>query len=202
MRLSFLPFAILFCVLVFLPACSDDSGPTNPNDTTKTIDTTDTTKGAIDTLDPCKGSQNPQIQRDGFVLDGGGFSNAVFNFDPDSTLYNYTTIFDPVITALYSRVGPVRLTTNQLANVRMSIQYPDTLRTFELSSLEIPGAPYVRIEIEQNGVTKVLKPYVGALKVLQTKQATLYGFGTFCGYLKDSVSGTVVSVKSGKYHIE
>ena len=84
MRISFLPFAILFCVLVFLPACSEDSGPTNPNDTTKTIDTTDTTNHSFDTLSPCRAASNTLIKSDGFVLDGGGYNNAVFNFNSDS----------------------------------------------------------------------------------------------------------------------
>jgi hypothetical protein len=85
----------------------------------------------------------------------------------------------------------------------MTVQYLDTLnKVYEWTAADTTGTAYVRIEIEQNGTTKVLRPYVGATRVLQAKQATIYGFGTFCGYLKDSASGAVVAVKSGEYYIE
>jgi hypothetical protein len=203
MRISFLPFAILFCVLVSLPACSEDSGPTNPNDTTKTIDTTDTTNRSIDTLNPCRAGANTLIISDGFVLDGGGFNNTVFNFNSDSSTYSYINFFIPAFGTYYSRYGTIRLPSGQSAFVRMTVQYLDTLnKTYEWTSADTSGTAYVRIDIEQNGVTKALRPFVGATRVLQAKQATLYGFGTFCGYLKDSASGAIVAVKSGEYYIE
>jgi hypothetical protein len=203
MRLSFLPFALLFCLLVFFPACSDDSGPTNPNDTTKTIDTTDTTNHSVDTLSPCRAGLNALIINDGFVLDGGGYNNAVFNFNSDSSTYSYINFFIPAFGTYYSRSGIIHLPSGQSANVRMTVQYLDTLnKIYEWSAGDTSGTAYARIEIEQNGVTKVLKPYIGTIKVLQAKLATLYGFGTFCGYMKDSASGAVVAVKSGEYYIE
>jgi hypothetical protein len=84
----------------------------------------------------------------------------------------------------------------------MTIQYLDTRnKTYEWSDADTSGTAYVRIEIEQNGTTKVLKPFVGKTIVLQGRAGGIYGFGTFCGYLKDSVTGAVIAVKNGDYNI-
>jgi hypothetical protein len=206
MRISFLPFALLFCALVFSPGCSEDNPVTpDPNDTTHTHDSTDTTiHNPIDTLGPCQVPTDTSIGKNGFILDGSGFSNVRFSFDPDSSTLGYTTLFGPDGT-LFQASGPIYLTGGNRAVVTMTIEYPDIDKSNKQYIWE-PGDTIsptgVRLEIAMNGATRVLKPDLGQVKVIQAKTGSFSGYGTFCGIMKDSLTGTEVQVKSGKFYID